>query len=580
MGCTCLCAPLGKIKVSYAKFLNMITQESLEQLKQIADIVEVVQGYIPLKKVGSNYQAICPFHDEKTPSFVVSPQRNSFRCYGCSKAGNAFTFIMEYEKVDFPTAVQKLAGMFNVPLQFTHTAQPTTNVDVLEQIAQCYQAQLDKTPNALSYLQQRGVSPQSLKDFSLGFCTQQSVSTYIKEHRLDNKTLLELGVLGQDDFKRVFVRFNGRLMFPIHNPNGKIVGFGGRVLQSDSAGDSKNRSKMAKYINSPQSRLFNKSKLLYGYFQARQSILKTKQLILTEGYLDVILLHQAGFNTAVATLGTALTPEHLPALSRGEPSIILLYDGDKAGHLAAFKASQLLAKELKGGGVVLLPPQFDPADMILQGQAQALKALLERPIPFIEFVLQGIVKGYNLNDPLQKKQAFEQVQAFLHTLPPMVQEDYKPMAASLLQTSLRFLDPHKPKTQNPQPLAQRLISDPLEELLIKYMALYPELLERAKAYITPQVFKHCAHAFELLCSSQPEDAQIAAIKLDERLPTATPPHEDFDAQLALLIKRYCAAQLEQINHLYTHLELAQRLEMLAQWRSKLHQSNQGELVKV
>ncbi|BDQ28928.1 hypothetical protein ASB7_07650 [Helicobacter ailurogastricus] len=358
MGCICLCAPLGKIKVSYAKFLNMITQESLEQLKQIADIVEVVQGYIPLKKVGSNYQAICPFHDEKTPSFVVSPQRNSFRCYGCSKAGNAFTFIMEYEKVDFPTAAQKLAGMFNVPLQFTHTAQPTANVDVLEQVAQCYQAQLDKTPNALSYLQQRGVSPQSLKDFSLGFCTQQSVSTYIKEHRLDNKTLLELGVLGQDDFKRVFVRFNGRLMFPIHNPNGKIVGFGGRVLQSDSAGDSKNRSKMAKYINSPQSHLFNKSKLLYGYFQARQSILKTKQLILTEGYLDVILLHQAGFNTAVATLGTALTPEHLPALSRGEPSIILLYDGDKAGHLAAFKASQLLAKELKGGGVVLLPPNL------------------------------------------------------------------------------------------------------------------------------------------------------------------------------------------------------------------------------
>ncbi|GMB95521.1 DNA primase [Helicobacter sp. NHP22-001] len=552
----------------------MITQESLEQLKQVADIVEVVQSYITLKKVGSNYQAICPFHDEKTPSFIVSPQRNSFRCYGCSKGGNAFTFIMEYEKVDFPTAAQKLAGMFNFPLQFTHAKEPTTRTDLLEQIAQCYQAQLGKTPHALEYLEQRGVSPQSLKDFSLGFCVPSSVFGYIQAHKLDTKTLLDLGVLGQDDQQKTFVRFANRLMFAIHNPNGKIVGFGGRVLQENA--------QVAKYINSPQSALFNKSKLLYGYFQARQNILKTKQLILTEGYLDVILLHQAGFNTAVATLGTALTPEHLPVLGRGEPSVILLYDGDKAGRTAAFKASQLLAKELKSGGVVLLTPPLDPADMVLQGQIEELKTLLARPIPFIEFVLQGLTKDCNLNDPLQKKQAFEQVQAFLHSLPPVVQEDYKPMAVSLLQTSLRFFSPQKPKSPNPkpQPLAQRPISDPLEELLIKYMALYPELLRQAKVYIsTPQVFKHCAHAFLLLCNAQPEDAQIAAIKLDERLPMATPPDKDFKAHLVLFIKRHCAAQLEQINYL-PGLELSQRLEMLALWRTKLHQSNQGELVKV
>ncbi|BEG56678.1 DNA primase DnaG [Helicobacter sp. NHP21005] len=551
----------------------MITQESLEQLKQVADIVEVVQGYITLKKVGSNYQAICPFHDEKTPSFVVTPQRNSFRCYGCSKSGNAFTFVMEYEKVDFPTAAQKLASMFNVPLQFTHNKEPTASVDLLEKIAQGYQAQLAKTPHALEYLRQRGVRPESFKDFSLGFCSPSSVLGYIQAHKLDIKTLLDLGVLGQDGHQKTFVRFANRLMFAIHNPNGKVVGFGGRTLQENA--------QVAKYINSPQSALFNKSKLLYGYFQARQHILKTKQLILTEGYLDVILLHQAGFNTAVATLGTALTPEHLPALSRGEPSIILLYDGDKAGRAAAFKASQLLAKELKSGGVVLLTPPLDPADMVTQGHIDSLKALLARPIPFIEFVLQGIVKECNLNDPLQKKQAFEQVQAFLHELPPIVQEDYKPMAASLLQTSLRFFSPQKPRHHPPQPLAQRPISDPLEELLIKYMVLYPELLERAKTYIsTPQVFRHCAHAFTLLCNAQPEDAQIAAIKLDDRLPTATPPNKDFDAHLALFIKRHCATQIEQINHLYPHLEISQRLEMLSLWRAKLYQSNQGELVKV
>ncbi|CRF45698.1 DNA primase [Helicobacter heilmannii] len=551
----------------------MITQESLEQLKQVADIVEVVQSYISLTKAGSNYKAICPFHDEKTPSFFVSPQHNSFRCYGCFKSGNAFTFIMEYEKVDFPTAAQKLADMFNVPLQFTHAQEPMTNTGLLDQIAQCYQAQLAKTPHALEYLHQRGVSPESVEDFSLGFCASVSVLDYIQAHRLDTKALLELGVLGQNDYQKTFVRFTNRLMFPIHNPNGKVVGFGGRTLQENA--------QVAKYINSPQSVLFNKSKLLYGYFQARQHILKTKQLILTEGYLDVILLHQAGFKTAVATLGTALTEQHLPALSRGEPSIILLYDGDKAGRIAAFRASLLLAKELKSGGVVLLTPPLDPADMVLQKQIDSLQAMLQRPIPFIEFVLQGLTKDCNLNDPLQKKQAFEQVQVFLHNLPPMVQEDYKPMAASLLQTSLRFFSHQKPKWQPAQPLAQRPISDPLEELLIKYMAFYPELLERAKTYIsTPQVFKHCAHAFTLLCNTQPEDVQIAAIKLDERLPIATPYHKDFKAHLILLLKRHCVMQLEQSKYIAPHLDITQRLEMLAKWREKLHLLNQGELIQV
>ncbi|WP_232087150.1 DNA primase [Helicobacter suis] len=563
--------PLVKIKVLCATFQIMISQESLEQLKQVADIVEVVQSYIDLKRVGSNYRAICPFHDEKTPSFMINPSRNSFKCYGCSKAGNAITFVMEYEKLDFISAVQKLAHMFNLPLQYTTEQKQTLpSTDLLEKIAQCYQIQLKKHPLVLDYLKQRGLKEESIKAFNLGFCAPQSVLDFINQEKLDRQALLELGVLGEEDNKS-FVRLKQRLIFPIHNPNGKMVGFGGRILQDNSGA--------AKYINSPQTVLFNKSKLLYGYFQAREAIFKTKQIILTEGYLDVILLQQAGFKTAVATLGTALTETHIPILNRGDPSVILLYDGDEAGYLAALRASKILSLELKRGGVVLLNNALDPADMITQGKSAELKALLQKPIPFIEFVLKGLVKPYSLSDALQKQKAFKEAQTFLHSLPQVLQEEYRPMAASLLKLPRNALTLKK----NPLPqmqAAERLIKNPLEEILIKYMALHPELLTQAKNYIHPETFEHCAQEFNTLCLGE-ENVQILNIKLDNRLPTLSENFEqDFKAQLLLFIKRHCQRRIEETNHLNKELNPQERLEILVKWRTKLQQINKGELVQI
>lgn len=548
----------------------MIAKESLEQLKQVLDIVEVVQSYIDLKKVGINYQAICPFHDERTPSFIVSPHKNSFRCYGCSKGGNAITFVMEYEKLDFMTAVQKLADMFHVCLEYTTTQQPPKHLDVLEQIARCYQEQLSCSALAQNYLAKRGVSAQSIKDFGLGFCTQKSVEAFIAKAHLDRRALLELGVLGQDGGQE-FVRFNNRLMFPIHNPHGKIVGFGGRVLHDDPS--------VAKYINSPQNPLFNKSKLLYGYFLAREAVFKQKQILITEGYLDVILLHQAGFKMAVATLGTALTPEHLPVLNRGNPSIIVGYDGDRAGREAAFRASQLLAKELKSGGVVIFDPGVDPAEMIAQGQTGHLQTLLNRPIRFIEFVLRLIRDRHDLGDPLQKTQALKATQDFLHDLPLVLQEDYKQMAAHLLeipQTSLIRLQRQRPGDPI-YPSGERAICDPLEELLIKYMACDHTLIQKALAFIRPEHFKHCRAEFEALCLGQFDHARLVAIMLEDRLPIV---ENGFEAQLALFIQRHCEQQLAQFNVLYAHLSPSERIAIMDGWKKKRYQSKQGELVKI
>ncbi len=550
----------------------MISAQSLEQLKQVIDIVEVVQGYIELKRAGINYQAICPFHNEKTPSFIVNPQKNSFRCYGCSKSGNAITFVMEYEKLDFVGAVQKLADKFRVPLEYTHkTQQNTQEWDLLELITRFYQDQLASNPTAQEYLQKRGVSPSSVQEFRLGFCHPRALEDFITKYHLDRSMLIQLGVLAQYGGKS-YARFANRLIFPIHNPNGKIVGFGGRIL------DTLDTTKVAKYINSPQTPLFNKSKLLYGYFLAREAILKQKQILVTEGYLDVILLHQAGIKHAVATLGTALSEQHLPILNRGMPSVIMGYDGDRAGHSAALKASQLLAKELKSGGVVVFENNLDPAEMVASGQIKRLQECLAQPMKFIEFVLRGIREQHDLNDPLQKEQALKEAQNFLHDLPLVVQEDYRQMTAHLLeipQSGLIGLKKQKPPA--PSPSGERAILDPLEEVLIKYMALDHALIQNALDFVQVESFRHCQEEFKALCAGQFDQARLVAIMLDDRLPIE--PH-GFKDNLVKLIKRHCEWQITQIHTLYTHLDLSERIAMMNEWKKKRYLCEQGELVKI
>ncbi|MFC3847913.1 DNA primase [Helicobacter baculiformis] len=545
----------------------MITQESLDQLKQVADIVAVVQTYLELKKAGNLYVAICPFHDEKTPSFTLNPVRNSFKCFGCGKAGNAITFVMEYEKLDFVEATQKLANMFSVALEYTTAQpQPAQELDLLEEITRCYQNLLEHHKEAQDYLASRGVQAKSIQEFRLGFCLGPRVLEFIQRRRLDKQALLDLGVLGQDERGKIYARFSNRLIFPIHNPNGKIVGFGGRVLQENS--------QMAKYVNSPQSRLFNKSKLLYGYFQGRQHIAKSQQLILTEGYLDVILLHQVGFNNAVATLGTALTEQHLPLLERFDPDVVVSYDGDKAGRAAAFKGARMLATANRRGGVVLFKEGSDPAELIAQGKDEAMRTLLANPTRFVAYVIRTMCARANLHDPLSKQQILQEVLEFLHTLPPLLQKDYQGMVAHLLDISPAFvrLQAHKEshcfRHITPQHSMPRYIQ---EALLLKYLLNDVSLLARARPFLEITLFENLASELSALLAGKFDDPRLVKIRLDTSLPVR---ENGFRGELVEFLKMRYQEQQRQVETLYQNLSPEQRLEMLMDLRIKAIQLEQ------
>ena len=309
----------------------MIDNASIESLKNTIDIVDVIGNYVELKKAGANYKANCPFHGEKTPSFVVSPSKQIYHCFGCGVGGDSIKFMMEMEKLSYPEAVEKLASMYNFSLNYTKGSSDYSDAKrILEVMQHWYLKNLDQNLSAKKYLVDRSISTASVEKFGIGYVPGGvEVMQFLQRTHLPVPQAVEAGIIAQGERGEYYARLVERITFPIYSTAGAIVGFGGRTITNHPA----------KYINSPQTKLFNKSRLLYGYHLAKESIYKKKQIIICEGYLDVIMFHQAGFSTAVATLGTALTAEHLPLLRKGDPKVILAYDGDKAGVAAALKAS-------------------------------------------------------------------------------------------------------------------------------------------------------------------------------------------------------------------------------------------------
>ncbi|AFI03358.1 DNA primase [Helicobacter cetorum] len=572
----------------------MITKSSIERLQQIIDIVEVVSPYVDLKKSGVNYMGRCPFHEERSASFSVNQAKGFYHCFGCGAHGDAINFLREHEKLSFTEAIEKLAHQFNVALEYEQGSYDNTkklqeDYYLLEEVSSLYQAQLFNAPYFLNYLKQRGLSIESIQAFKLGLCTK-TILPDIEHKGLDKDKLIELGVLGKSDGNRndknnpsnkIYLRFLERIMFPIYNPSAKVVGFGGRTLKEG----------VAKYINSPQTKLFDKSSLLYGYHLAKESIYKKKQIVITEGYLDVILLHQAGFNNAVATLGTALTQSHLPLLKKGEPEIILSYDGDKAGQNAAYKASLMLAKEQKSGGVVLFDNNLDPADMVANNKIEALKEKFMHPIAFIEFVLRHVAHSYALNDPLEKDKALKEMLGFLKNFSLLLQNEYKPLIATLLQVPLHVLgikestpfQSFNHKIEKPTPnYAQKFVNysntlslEFLEKLVIRYLLEDKSLLDLAIGYIHSGVFLHKKQEFEALCQEKLDDPKLVALLLDTNLPLK---QGGFEKELCLLILRYYERQLKEIPK--SSLPFSEKMVFLKKAREAIIKLKQGELVAV
>ena len=542
----------------------MITQDSIEALKARLDIVDVVGSYIELKKAGGNFKAPCPFHDEKSPSFVVSPQKQIFHCFGCGAGGDSIKFVMEYEKLNYPEALEKLAQTYNFTLSYTDNKQNKPRSQVMDSLNAWYQSLLSKKPEALSYIQERGIYESSIEKFGIGYAPQSHATIeYIKSQQFAIKEAIDMGVVGYESSRnQTYARFIERITFPIHSANGSIVGFGGRTITGHQA----------KYVNSPETAFFNKSRLLYAYHLAKQAIYKKQEIIITEGYLDVIMLHQAGFDNAVATLGTALTQEHLPLLRKGTPRVIMAYDGDKAGRAAALKASKLLSASGFNGGVVVFEGGLDPADMVKEGRVSELNDIFHAPKPFIEFVLDELLSLYDLQDPKAKEGCMQEGVAYLKTLSPILQEEYKTYLASRLGglgVSPSLVKVGGTTQNNAAVMQKQTHRDVFELSLIKTVLEYPQFIEQILDMVDPSLLQFHPREFQAAIKGQKDMPELMAIAVDETIPVI----KDADAlhaELCTFLIRHYERELKKVN-LEKDITFEQKAFYIRKYRGEIAQ---------
>lgn len=370
-----------------------IPKDFIDQLLTRINIVDVIQTRLPLKKAGREYMACCPFHGEKTPSFTVSPTKQFYHCFGCGAHGSAISFLMEYEHLDYTEAIEALARILGIEvprendaksMPSARKAKHTDLYSLLGEAAKLYAHCLTQAPEAQAYLQQRGLSVEVVQQYGLGFSPDDwhTTSRQFAAH-YGQSQLLASGLQLKNEAGKIYDRFRGRLMFPIRNRKGQVIGFGGRVLGTGTP----------KYLNSPETEVFYKGSELYGLFEARQQTRQLERLLVVEGYMDVIALAQFGISYAVATLGTATTQQHINLLFRQVPEVIFCFDGDRAGKEAAWRALETTLPELRDGREVrflFLPSGEDPDTQIRKVGRTAFEDALTRALPLSKFFTLGL----------------------------------------------------------------------------------------------------------------------------------------------------------------------------------------------
>ena len=389
----------------------MIPQDFIDQLLSRVDIVDVVDRYVPLKKAGQNYLACCPFHKEKSPSFTVSPSKQFYHCFGCGAHGSAIGFVMEYQGLNFVDAVRLLADSLGMPVPEERRGDPVKEraarerrlslEEMLASAAAFYKQQLKSSALAVSYLKGRGVTGEIAARYALGFAPDaridavQPLATLFTDYQ--DERLVEGGlVIAGDDGKR-YDRFRARVMFPIRNQRGGIIGFGGRILSKEKSAHA------PKYLNSPETPLFEKGRELYGLYEARQAIREQNRVLVVEGYMDVVALAQFGVGYAVATLGTATTGEHVRKLLRHADQVYFCFDGDAAGRKAAWRALENSLPQLVDGKALhflFLPQEHDPDSYIRAHGAEAFeRLLLEESLPLSAYFVREMTARVDMSTP-------------------------------------------------------------------------------------------------------------------------------------------------------------------------------------
>ncbi len=412
-----------------------IPSEFIDQLLDRIDIIDVISPRVTLKKAGKDYQALCPFHTENSPSFTVSQNKQFYHCFGCGKHGSAIGFMMEFEGMDFVDCIETLAqsaGM-TVPQQGhnSNNNQSKSLYTIVDSANRYFLQSLTQSQTAQQYLKNRGISPETSQIFNIGYAPD-SWDGLMKRHQSQQADLMKAGLIVQNDNGKVYDKFRGRIMFPIQDKRGRVIAFGGRVLSADQK---------PKYLNSPETPLFHKGKELYGLNIARKHS-KSNNIIVVEGYMDVIALHQAGFKNGVATLGTATSQEHVVALLRSYDEVIFCFDGDKAGKQAAWKALKTalpVYRDDKTIKFLFLPDQHDPDTYIIEHGAESFQAQLEKSMSLSNFLLSRLKSDIDLNSIDGRAKYIDRSKSFITQLPKgqfrkLLQQE----VSSLTKTTIDF----------------------------------------------------------------------------------------------------------------------------------------------
>ena len=388
-----------------------IPPEKIEEIRSANDIVDVISQHVRLRKRGKNFVGLCPFHQEKTPSFTVSSEKQVYHCFGCAKGGNVITFVMEFEKVSFTEAVRSLAEKAGIVISFTEVDQERQNeIEALYNVCRFaglhFHNNLTKTDEgrtALEYFHQRGFTDETIRAFGLGYSLNSwdGLVHRAKEDGLDRDDLLKAGLIRVREDGRDYDYFRGRAMFPILSTTGRVVGFGARKLREDDP--------LGKYINSPETPIYSKSRILYGLFHSKEAVRAQDNALMVEGYADLISLYQAGIQNVVASSGTALTEEQVQLISRYGKKLTLVYDADSAGSNATLRGMDVALAQDLDVSIVELPEGEDPDSFVRKSGGKEFQKLLDQGVSFIDFKAKQFLRAGSFSTPEGKTQAVRSI---------------------------------------------------------------------------------------------------------------------------------------------------------------------------
>lgn len=488
----------------------MITKESIENLSQRLNIVDIIENYIEVKKQGSSFVCVCPFHADKNPSMHINPTKGFYHCFACKAGGDAFKFVMDYEKLSFTDAVEKIANLCNFTLSYTKEKNENKKElrTILPSLNAYFKSNLKHHKEALDYLYKRTLNDQDIAKFELGFAgsSEDSIRLFHNE-KIPLEDAMSVGALKKDENNEFYASFIWRITFPIYDHKDLLVGFGGRTLNPNVA---------AKYVNSPQNILFDKSRIFYAFNIAKENIAKKKEMIVCEGYMDAIAFHKAGFNNAVAVLGTALTEHHLPLIRRYDAKVILCFDNDEAGLKAATRSAFLLSTNKIDGKVAILQGGKDPAELVAKNESTKLYNILDEGIELGEFYIRRLISTHSIISALDKQKALETIQQFTFKLEPLVANSYTSLVSNLLKVDEKFivLSQNSKKTIQTPLISQNKYNFPKEKIhiaeleLIAFLKQHPDICNDFKQISDSVCFKHKILLDKILEKKGYEDSDI------------------------------------------------------------------------